>query len=231
MRIVAGVVLILGLATTAAAQPRGEGRAGRPHNDYADPSAVIAADLALSRIAREKGEREALRKLAATNAVLFAPRAVAADAWLKRQAPPAAPTRWQARSVWLSCDGGYAVSRGAWTRGDASGDYLAVWQRQKKGDWKWLVRDEAPASDLGAPPEMISGRVAECAGLARRRSEPESDPLPLAAANADSRDHSLKWSFQVDPQCGRSIAVEVWNGTAYDAVVTLRRDPPAGACG
>lgn len=226
---IAGSALAFGLvATTAAAQPEPR---GRPHRDYADPSAVIAADLALGRIAREKGQWQALRKAAVDGAVLFVPRAVDAATWLKRQAEPASPTRWQPRSVWMSCDGGHAVSRGAWFRGSASGEYLAVWERQKKGDWKWLVREEAPAADLGEAPEMIVGQVAECSGLPRRRPEAGRDMELRDAANSDSRDRSLKWSVQADERCGRSIAVQAWNGTAYDPVVTLKRDPPPGGCG
>ena len=237
MRLAAGLVLAAGLAaTTAAAQPGAADRPerpGRPQRGYADPSAVIAADLALSRLAREKGQWQALRKAAASGAVLFAPRAVDAATWLKRQAEPVVPTRWQPRMVWMSCDGAYAVSRGAWTRASASGEYLAVWERQKKGDWKWLVREEAPAADLGEAPEMIAGQVAECSGLPRRRpaegGKPAEDVLP-DPANAVSRDRSLKWSIAVGPDCGRTVSVEAWNGTAFAPVYQVRRAPPEGGC-
>jgi hypothetical protein len=233
MRVSAGIVLALGLATIAAAADK-PGPRGRPHNDYADPSAVIAADLALGRIGGEKGQWETLRKTAAPGAVLFAPRAVDAAAWLKRQAEPAVSTRWQAQTVWMSCDGGYAVSRGAWTRGSASGEYLAVWERQKKGEWKWLVREEAPAADLGEAPEMISGHVAECLGLARRRPTADVRSPEAAfpdAANAVSRDQSLKWSVAVGTDCGRTISIEAWNGTAFASVYQVRRAPPGNGCG
>lgn len=230
MRLTAGLALAVGLAATAAAADR----PGRPQRGYADPSAVIAADLALSRLAREKGQWQTLRKAAAPGAVLFAPRAVEAATWLKRQAEPAAPTRWQPRMVWMSCDGTYAVSRGAWTRASASGEYLAVWERQKKGDWKWLVREEAPAANLGEAPEMISGQVAECSGLPRRRppegAKAAKDVLP-DPAQRDSRDHSLKWSFAVGPDGGRTVSVEAWNGSAFVPVYQARRAPPEGGCG
>lgn len=238
MRRAAGFVLALGLVTTAAAAkpgPNGHRGPARAHTDYADPSAVIAADIALGRIGREKGQWQTLRKAAAPGAVLFAPRAVDAATWLKRQAEPAVSTRWQARTVWMSCDGGYAVSRGAWVSGSASGEYLAVWERQKKGEWKWLVREEAPTADLGEAPEMISGQVAECSGLPRRRpveqARPPEDAVLPDPANAVSRDHSLKWNVAVGPNCGRTISVEAWNGTAFVPVYHVRRAPPAGSCG
>ncbi|MDB5724589.1 MAG: hypothetical protein JWQ16_1343, partial [Novosphingobium sp.] len=160
---------------------------------------------------------------------------VDAATWLKRQAEPAVATRWQARAVWMSCDGGYAVSRGAWVNGSASGEYLAVWERQKKGEWKWLVREEAPAANLGDAPEMISGLVAECSGLVRRRpagqgGSPEAALLP-DPANAISRDQSLKWNIAVGPDCSRTIAIEAWNGTAFAPVYQVRRAAPTGGCG
>jgi hypothetical protein len=233
MRLAAGIVLAVGLATMAAAADKPAPR-GRPHNDYADPSAVIAADLALGRIGREKGQWETLRKTAAPGAVLFAPRAVDAATWLKRQVEPVVPTRWQANTVWMSCDGGYAVSRGAWTRGGASGEYLAVWERQKKGEWKWLVRDEAPAANLGEAPEMISGHVAECSGRVRRARldgvKPTAEPVLPDAANAISRDQSLKWNIAVGADCGRTISVEAWNGAAFAPVYQARRAPPTTGC-
>lgn len=223
----AGIALALLLAAPPVlAQP---GPEGRPRRSYADPSAVIAADLGLSRIAREKGQWRALRDAAGPGAVIFAPRPFDAGAWLKRRPEPAAPTRWQPRAVWISCDGGHAVSRGQWTRGTESGDYVAVWERQKKGEWKWLVHDEGPAADLGEAPEMIAGRVAECSGLPRRR--PPEDAVVRDAAGALSDDRSLQWKVDLGSDCARTLSVAVWDGKTLVPVLSVRRDAPAGGCG
>ena len=48
----------------------------------ANPSAVIATELAFAREAREKGQWTAFRKFAAEDAVMFVPGAVAARPWL-----------------------------------------------------------------------------------------------------------------------------------------------------
>jgi hypothetical protein len=205
------------------------GRERRPRFSYADPSAVIAADLALSRNVREKGQWQALRKAAAPDAVLFAPRAVDAATWLKRRPGADAPQRWQPRTVWMSCDGKYAVSRGAWTRGADSGEYISVWERQEKGQWKWLLREEGPAGGEGEVPEMIAGKVAECSGLPRRRRLSDDEP-PLIPANATSYDGSLRWSVQVAADCSRSIMVEAWDGKRLVPVIEARRGPPARGC-
>ena len=236
MRAAAGFALGMALAATAAAAaqpepgPEGPGRERRPRFSYADPSAVIAADLALSRDARDKGQWHALRKAAAPGAVLFVPRAVDAATWLKRQRDAGAPERWQPRTVWMSCDGGYAVSRGAWTRGTDGGEYIAIWERQEKGQWKWLLREEGQAGDLGEVPEMIAGKVAECSGLPRRRRQRE-DAAPLIPTDATSYDGSLRWSVRVAADCSRTIAVEAWDGKRLVPVLDARRGPPAGGCG
>ncbi len=231
MRATAALALVMALAAAAvSAQPADGGRGGRgPRQTYANPSAVIAADLALSRAAREKGQWRALRDAAAPGALLFAPQAVDAATWLRRQPEPAAPERWQPRAVWMSCDGAYAVSRGAWTRGDESGEYVVVWERQKKGRWKWLLREEGGAADLGESPEMIAGTVAECSGLPRRR--PSENAERLDPANAISADRSLRWTVQAAPDCSRAISVEAWDGRVFATVFTARRDPPPGGCG
>lgn len=232
MRAAVGFALVVALAATAASgQPepgeRGPDRPRPTRFSYADPSAVIAADSALSRIAREKGEARALRDRAAEGAVVFVPGPVDALTWLKRSAAPSASARWQPRNVWMSCDGAFAVTRGAWTRGAEGGEYVAVWQRQKKGDWKWLLREEAPPGDIGEAPEMIAGQVAECFGLPRRR--PLEEVLP-DATNSSSRDHSLRWSVQVDASCGRIISVQAWDGKALVSVFEARHAAPATGC-
>lgn len=225
----AGIALALLLAAPSVLAQPGLGGPQHMRRSYADPSAVIAADLRLGRIAREKGQWRALRDAAGPGAVVFAPRPFDAAAWLKRQAEPAMPTRWQPRAVWISCDGGHAVSRGQWARGGETGDYVAVWERQKKGEWKWLVHDEGPAADLGEAPEMIAGQVAECSGLPRRRSA--NDIVVRDAADAASDDRSLKWTVELGPDCTRSLSVAVWDGKALVPVLSARHGAPAGGCG
>lgn len=223
-----GIALALLLAAPSVLAQTGPDGRERMRRPYANPSAVIAADLGLSRVAREKGQWRALREAAGPGAVVFAPRPVDAVAWLKQRDHSLAPARWQPRAVWISCDGGHAVSRGQWTRGGESGNYVAVWERQKKGEWKWLIHDEGPPADLGEAPEMIAAQVAECSGLSRRR--PLDAVVVRDAAAALSDDRSLKWSVELSPYCARTLSVAAWDGKALVPVFAVQREAPAGGC-
>ncbi|MGZ3199005.1 MAG: hypothetical protein ACXWI5_04185, partial [Croceibacterium sp.] len=55
----------------------------------ANPSAVIATELAYSRAAQEKGQWTAFRDYAADDAIMFDPQTVKAKDWLKGRANPA----------------------------------------------------------------------------------------------------------------------------------------------
>jgi hypothetical protein len=224
-------MLMLQAAQTAAqdSEPaRGEPR-GRTRTTMADPSAVIAADFALARNARNKGEAEALRASAGQAALVLAPRAVPAAPWLKRSSARADPPHWQPRTVWTSCDGGHAITRGTWRRGAAEGEYFALWQRQPKGGWRWLLHEDGPAASLGEAPEMISGKVAECASLPPR---PRGFvPPPVTPLDDASRDGSLEWAVQLGPQCALSLTVRAWDGAAMREVLSWARPAPASGCG
>ena len=228
-RLALGVALAASPASASAQSAPGEPPRGGSRQSYANPSAVIAAELALSRLAREKGQWRALNDLAARGAVVFAPRAVSAAAWLKRRAEPSEAAQWSPQAVWMSCDGDYAVSRGAWTRGSDGGEYVTVWQRQEKGGWKWLLREEGERTRFGGAPDMIVGRVAACSGLPRLRRLP-GDFAPTLPAGAVNYDRSLRWAVEVGPDCARSVKVEVWDGTVLVPVLTARRNPPSAGC-
>jgi len=223
------VALMLQAAPAAGQDPDLGERRFRARPSLADPSAVIAADLALGRNARSKGEAEALRAAAAPAALMLTPRPVPAAQWLKRPAVRAASPEWQPQIVWASCDGGYAITRGTWRRGAARGEYFALWQRQPKRDWRWLLHEEGPAGSPGEAPEMIAGKVAECAGLPPR--PPEFVPPPVAPLEDASRDGSLEWAVRSTARCGLALSVQAWDGKAMREVLTWTRPAPADGCG
>jgi hypothetical protein len=175
-RLIVGLAL-LALAVGAQAQEEGMRRVPGGHGPgermrmrgYANPSAAIAAEIAFAQLVRDKGQWTAFKATAASDAVMFAPAMVLAQQWLKNQANPPVPLSWQPYQVWSSCDGSLMVTTGAWQRGDKHGWFTTVWERQEKGDYKWVFDHGDVTSAPLAAPEMIAAKVADCP--ARRAGE------------------------------------------------------------
>lgn len=187
---------------------------GRGRNSYANPSAVIAAEIAFARLVRLKGQWAAFRETAAPDAVMFAGDGslVLAQSWLKDRANPSVPLSWQPHQVWSSCDGSLVLTTGAWQKGAANGWYTTAWQRQPKGEYKWVFDHGAPLARPLAAPDMIGATIAECP--ARRAGPPpatqprrkppkptKAPPIPFdpAARAGRSNDGTLAWQFTAEP--------------------------------
>ena len=208
-------------ALAACASP-GERPRYRGLRPTANPSAVVAAELAFARAAQEKGQWTAFRDYAADDAVMFVPQPVAAKSWLKTQANPAQAVKWQPYAVWSSCDGSLAVTKGAWRRPDgAVGYFTTVWRRQRNGDYKWVLDQGDTLAQPLPEPEMIAAQVADC-----------SRPAPLDVPPAPGRtvgwsdDRTLQWTVEVEPDNARSFVVRRWTGDGYEEA--LRSDVAAG---
>ena len=176
-------VLTAALAPLAAAQ--GLSDKAKPQA-YADPADAISADLAFLRLAREKGLVTAAKATAAPEAKIVqgsnlqwpaVPTPSTLADFLTHSAATYGVPRWPVQQVWMSCDGAVAVTAGV-LESHVTG--VTVWQRQKKGGYKWLLHMDDFASSLPAPApanpassedaadaEMISASVAECPARAR----------------------------------------------------------------
>jgi hypothetical protein len=243
--------LILGLAAAAVpAQERGgEGR-GPPAEDraggrggrtsYANPTAAIAADLAVTRMAREEGEWAALLDRAAVDAVVLTPQPAWAQTWLKGRAQPAVPSVRQPVEVWASCDGALAVTRGLWSRGSDTGWFATVWQRQADGGWKWQFTDAGRAAVAVEQTDMLQARVADCpAGRGadapprggKRPSAPKPPkfrdlpPLDPASRTGASPDGSLRWEARLGADGLRRLTV-TWKKDGAEAVALAETAGP-----
>lgn len=219
---------LLAPPATQARERRGDGKErGRPRQPYANPSAAIAAEIALNRLAREKGQWTAFLVKAAPEAEMFVPQRVLAETWLKRRPNPAQPATWQPQAVWASCDGSTAVTQGAWQApGGKQGVFITVWQRQpKKGDYRWVLNI---GGDLEAPleaPEAIAALVAGCDGPplpaeASLRIRPDDD-----AKTARSRDNALRWTTVVRADGTRRFRLTMRSDGAAKDVVDLSLVP------
>ena len=114
------------LSTPALAQRPGRGGAhgGMPGGGLTpagNPSALIAAEIAFARLAREKGQWTAFRETADDDAEMFTPRRVVAKDWLKGRKDPAQAVQWETHRAYASCDGSFGVTYGGWTGGADAG--------------------------------------------------------------------------------------------------------------
>lgn len=205
----------------------------------ANPSAIIAAEIAFNRLAQEKGFRAAQKETGAKDAIVFVPEpTLLADA-LKQDHGPEITPKWQPHKAFMSCDGKTGVTTGAWQLADGkTGYFTTVWQWQEKGkrpqnappsfigkgEWKWVVDHGDALTAPIAAPELIETRIASCKG---QPSAPLSAPPEGAKMKMGlSRDQSLNYTWVVMPNGSRSVVVRLWNGTGFDTIIADRVAAP-----
>ena len=220
------------LCTPALGRDRRDSRDG---NGNANPSAVIAAEVAFAQLAQAKGQWTSFRATATKDAVMFVPQMAYAQAFLNGKADPAAAVKWQPHQVWSSCDGSLAVTRGAWQApGGSTGYFTTVWQRQKNLSYKWVLdQAEALPMPLDAP-EMIAAKVADCpAGYRPERAPKPKDfkgslpALDPAHRTGRSLDGTLGWDVTVAPGGAWRFVVTMTSGGKPVTVQDLQVEAPA----
>jgi len=179
----------------------------------AQPSTIVAAELAFSRAARERGQWTAFRMFMAPGALLHGKNGpFPIEPWLATQTDPPAAVQWEARAVAMSCDGALAVSQGRLTTPDGKvGNFVTVWERQGNGEYRYTF--DAGGLDVPQPPprkpvedgnfvvtaiDAVQGLVATCP----RGGAPVPPPpaIPIGEdGKADarlSRDGTLRWRWE-----------------------------------
>lgn len=190
-------------------------RRNRPGAGTANPSALVATEIAFNRMAREKGQWTAFREYADEAGVMFVSDPVLARDWLKGRADPLEPVQWEPYRVWMSCDGTLGVTEGSWTRPDGTfGYYTTIWKRQKKGEYRWVL-DQGDA--LAAPlekPDWLTASVADCPAPQPWAARPERKedgkvaiPAPGPAGGGASADGTLRWTYAVAPDKSRELTI------------------------
>lgn len=247
----AGAALALAVPFAAGAQdrrgPPEGGRGGTPRQSYANPSAVIAAELAFAQDAQARGQWTAFAAAAANDAVMVTPRMVWAQQWLKGRANPPVALRWQPYEVWSSCDGSLVVSHGVWRAGGAgtqSGWFTTLWRREFDGSYKWVFDHGDDGPPTTAEPDMIVAHVADCPPRARRpegaedgqegrrRPRPPKPPKAIKVAQLPpldptrregaAADGSLRWEVTVAPDAARTLTVR-WTHDGADAPLLVEK--------
>lgn len=201
----------------------------------AQPTVIVAQEVAFARDARELGQWTAFRAYAETGAILhLRSGAVDAAGWLTGRRNPAQAVDWNSRAVWMSCDGRDAVSMGRYRdAAEMIGTYITVWRRQSGGDWRF-VYDMGAADDPQpvrvAEPEPdpraivvrnyvpIQGRVAECSAPALDGAAFDP-PLSTSSAVSASRDGTLRWQWSHGTDGTRNFSAKYWKKGAWETVV------------
>ena len=227
--------LVLALALLAAGHgaPTGaEPPRGRAGPGTANPSALIAAEIAFARAAHEKGQWTAFRDFADQEAVMFVPQPIMAKAWLKERKDPPSSIQWQPYQVWISCDGTLGVTKGAWQRPDgAVGYFTTIWRQQKDGGYRWVLDQGNALTSPLKEPDMLSASVADCparregalrAGSGRQK-QPAREKLRVAGADGGGRsdDGTLTWTYHVAADNARTLSVSLRKDGAMAQVLSV----------
>lgn len=220
------------MATLGACATDGPARpSGTPVALGANPSAVIAAELAFARAAQEQGQWSAFAMAAAPEAQIFVPQRVNANQWLKGRANPSVAVKWQPNQAWSSCDGSYAATHGNWEHPGSSGSYTTIWQRQPDGQYKWLLDMSLTTERMTEPAEMVQALVADCAKAENEATAAPYD-IPYDANATDSlsgqsTDGSLMWQALLQEDGARQITIWMRRKGTMEEVLFDELNPAA----
>lgn len=153
----------------------------RAAGDDAALSTLVDSERAFAQAAAELGTLNAFRTFLAEDAVLFRPRAVNAQQWL-REAPDAPGLlSWEPVLADVSAAGDLGYTTGPWeyrrdptAEAEAHGNYFTVWKMQPDGSWKAVI-DHGISNP---PPDSIGPLRSPAPGA---RSRPV-DTVDVAAA-------------------------------------------------
>jgi len=212
----------------------------------AQPSTIVAAEIAFAREAAEQGQWTAFARFAAPGALMHGPDGPFPLApWLATQTNPPQAVQWKARKVVMSCDGAVAVSQGRYRDPDGSvGNFVTVWERQPDGEYRYVfdvggpdVPQPAPRKAQEAQPgdivvteiDAIEGLVATCPRSGGPTPPPPAIPLG-EDGKADarlSRDGTLRWRWEHRADGTRFLAADYFYQTRWVSAIeqSLVRGP------
>lgn len=227
MNRLASIALVAALAALAACASPRDRTDLRP---TANPSAVIAAEMAFARAAQEKGQWTAFRQYATRDAIMFVPGQVNAQDWLRRQSDPAQAVTWQPYQVLSSCDGSFVVSTGGATYpGGARSNFMTVWQKQDDGEYRWVLDQALPHSERPFAADTIGAEVADCpASRPGGRIEVRRGENWRSGA---SNDRTLEWATQLSADCSRLVTVRIVQDGQLREVFRVEAPAPPAAQG
>lgn len=194
----------------------------------AQPSTIVAVEIAFARAARERGQWTAFRVFAASGAQIHGKDGpFFAEAWLLAQTDPPEAVQWEPRAVAISCDGALAVSQGRYVDPAGKvGNFVTVWERQAGGEYRYVF--DVAGDDVPQPPprqpvedgdivvtaiDAVQGLVASCPRKGAVLPPPPAIPVG-EDGKADarlSRDGTLRWRWEHRNDGTRYAAVEYFH--------------------
>ncbi len=179
----------------------------------AQPSAIVATEVAYLREAKAQGHFTAASEFAASGALLHGRNGPVVYAAIAGQLDDAdGADEWGPRTVVMSCDGALALSVGRFRDKEGFvGNYVTTWVRQSDNSYKWSY-DVAGRDDPQPPPrrqfedgdivvtaiDSILGLVATCPQAGETPPPPPAIPIGEdGASDAQlSRDGTLRWRWE-----------------------------------
>jgi len=196
----------------------------------AQPSTIVAAEIAFARDAQDLGQWTAFAKYAAPGAMLHGRNGPFPLApWLATQSNPPQAVQWKARTVVMSCDGEVAVSQGRFREPDGTvGNFVTVWERQPDGEYRYTFDVGGPDVPQPPPPPKVEARPGDIVvteidairGLVATCPRPGAPvpPPPAISLGEDgkteahlSRDTTLRWRWEHRPDGTRYILAEYFD--------------------
>ena len=210
--------LAVSLAACASGAPRGPSntvieRVLAKAPGKAQPSNVVATEIAYARAAKEQGFAAAALANAATGAQIHLRNGVVPfEAVFQALEEAGIETQWGPRVVVQSCDGTLALSQGRFIDGEGKvGNYVTTWVQQPDASFKWTY-DVAGLDDPQPPPrpefedgdivvtafDLVEGLVATCPRAGE--AIPPAPAIPAGTGGASamqiSRDGTLRWRWE-----------------------------------
>lgn len=202
----------------------------------AQPSEVVAREIAFAQAARERGQYTAALDFATGDAMLHGRNGpVLARPVFSQLDNPESAAQWSPRTVMTSCDGRLAVSRGRFQDTDGQiGTFVTVWQRDSLDDeyeWSYDVAGLDDPQPVAAEAEEstivvtayddIQGLVADCPrGGAAAPPPPALSPAGNASRGVSlSRDGTLRWLWEHREDGTKYVRADYYTSGAWQTVI------------
>ena len=198
----------------------------------AQPSRIVAREIAMLQRAREIGQYAASAEFAAEEAMVLSRAGQIPVSELRASGDVAPVAPWTPKAVWMSCDGRFAVSEGRFTAADGRvGDYVTTWRENSSGEYIWVhnaaaldnpqpvqVPREAPKDDEIVVEALVSvkGHVTDC-------DRPTGSPPAGAASMREtlSPDGRLSWRWSASGD-ERIFRLYAWTESSWKLVFDKR---------